>query len=198
VESILDEVRGRFFLWDAHRSAFGVVDVEERVTSSRSVGGSTGTLAFEPEAAWPSRPPASAIWAPRGAGPFDPDQFQRTPGIQLRSLVASRDGNVIYAAGFVPGSDELGRGRSNGIWAFNAETLAVLGHWDPVAEYDALAMTPDGRWVIALGDAASPEVEAFGNHGRTIAFHDARTGQLGLVLRHDVSGLGFMVPEPSP
>jgi hypothetical protein len=196
---LLDEVRGRYYLWEDGRDRLVRLDVVEPATTSRTVDGSSLAQTFTPEAAWPSRPATSTVWAPRGAGPFDPEQFQDTPGVPLRRLVASRDGNIIiYAAGAAPSPTDLQPPQSDGLWAFDAESLAVLGHWDPVGEYDAVALTPDGRYVIALGDASLAEIQAFGNHGRTIAFHDARTGELGLVIRHDVSARAFLVPEPFP
>ena len=119
------------------------------------------------------------------------------PGFDLRGLAGSADGTVIYAVGHGPPSSTFQTFDSTGIWAFDAQTLGLVAHWEPAGTYDALSMTPDGEYLIALGDPTSEELNAFGNSGRTIAFHDARTGDLALVMRHQ-SSFEFPVPEPYP
>ena len=196
VDWIIDQTRGRLFVWQPGANRLVGIDVARLAFGSRSSPELGADATFAPEAPWPSPVGEQTIWAPRGAGRFEPEAFQGTPGVQPRTLVGSRDGRVIYTIGFRADGGFVDESRSSGIWAFDADTLGLIGHWDPAGEYDELAMTPDGAYVIAIGGPL--QTESFGNHGRTIAFHDARTGELGLVLRNDVSGVAFLVPEPSP
>jgi hypothetical protein len=192
---MIDQTRGRLFLYRPSEDRLFRVDIAQLALASGSFDDPAPGETFQPAAPWPSEGGEQTAWWPRGAGGFG-DAFQGARGVQPRTLVGSRDGRVLYAIGFFPDSRSVGAARSSGIWAFDADTLAVVGHWGPAGDYDAVALTPDGAYVIGLGSPL--QAESLGSHGRTIAFHDARTGQLGLVLRGDTSGVAFLVPEPFP
>ena len=69
---------------------------------------------------------------------------------------------------------------------------------DSPRTYSALAMTPDGAYVIGLGDPTTDELSTFSNLGPTVGFHDARDGRVPLILRQAGFVASFLVPEPDP
>jgi hypothetical protein len=73
--------------------------------------------------------------------------------------------------------------QSTGIWAFDADSLAIVGHWAPAADYIALGITADGGTLIGVGHPPGEEVDQFGNHGPLVVFHDARDGSVLSVIR---------------
>ncbi len=185
---ILDQARGRLFLWHPYRHRLVRIDIAQLGAESSDVGHLIPQLTAGDDAAWPESPDGGAAWLPRGSSPAG-------SGLEPQPLVGSADGAVIYAAGLVesaliPGSS------STGIWVFDAETLELLDRWTPRGTYDALAVTPDGRYVVGLGGPTASELATFGSLGRTIAFHDAHEGTPELVVRRDTTGAVFLLPEP--
>jgi hypothetical protein len=74
-------------------------------------------------------------------------------------LVVSADGTRVYALGIE--SDSRARD-STGVFAFDASTLAPLGHWAAQADFDSMAVSDDGRFVYAAGSGGPT---AAGNPG---------------------------------
>src|SRR5436190_655529 len=73
-------------------------------------------------------------------------------------IVVSADGTRVYAIGVTSSSDPSARG-STGVFAFDASTLAPLGHWAATADFTSIAVSADGRFVYA---AAQGGVDAAG------------------------------------
>jgi hypothetical protein len=188
---VVDQTSGQVFGWDPFEHRLTRANGADLGHDSHAFDFRSGADAVPPDARWPDPREGRAAWLPRANRPLP-------PGFELRPLVGSADGSVIHAAGYAPETDVDRLDDSSGIWTFDADTLRVVAHWPAVGTYDSLALTPDGRYVIALGGPTLDELSAFGNHGRTIAFHDARSGEPALVLRHQVSGEVFLVPEPFP
>ena len=96
------------------------------------------------------------------------------------AMVASADGTRIYALGVDPPNGEETVG-STGIYVFDAESLAVAGHWAPTADFASLAISPDGRHVYAAGQAG---VDAAGNvsdHEASITVYETADGSIDLI-----------------
>jgi hypothetical protein len=95
-------------------------------------------------------------------------------------LVASPDGTRLYAIGVTSATDPTTRG-STGIYAYDAATLAPLGHWQPTADFTSIAVSADGRFVYA---AALGGVDAAGVGSRnraSVTVFDAADGSVRLI-----------------
>jgi hypothetical protein len=107
-------------------------------------------------------------------------------------LAGSTDGRLLYGAGFTfptrPGT--FSALDSTGIWAFDADSLALVAHWPAVAAYDALGLIGDGRYLVAVGNPGGDELDLFGNHGRELAVIDTRDGSIVAIQRRLVLRLG--------
>jgi hypothetical protein len=183
---ILSATSGQLFLWAPHDHALWRVDVP-----SLDVRARTFQLHDPADSPWPITGTERVAWEPRG---WRPRLLQRV----LRPIVGSPDGTVVYTAGYRPARTGPASSESSGIWAVDAGSLAIVGHWDPVSTYNALAMTPGGDYVIALGAMHPNDVEAFGNLGPTMALHDARGGSFAVILRYVGAVETLLVPEPYP
>ena len=74
-------------------------------------------------------------------------------------VVVSPDGRTVYALGIRSRTGEDNDG-SVGILVFDATSLAQTNHWGPTADFVSLAMSKDGRFVYAVGQAGA---DAAGN-----------------------------------
>src|SRR2546427_802098 len=97
-----------------------------------------------------------------------------------RLIVVSVDGTRLYTLGI--GSPAGGSQDSAGVFAFDASTLAPLGHWAPQADLTSLAVSDDGRHVYAAADggpssAGDPAPEL----GASITAYNASDGSVALI-----------------
>jgi hypothetical protein len=159
----------RLFVWDpfmARLTRFDLLSAAVDTATGTAVVPSTGAL--DGLAAWGRQlgrwlaPPALAKVY------LDP------------ALVVSPDGTRVYAIGIEArsGADEDG---SNGVFAFDASTLKPVGHWTPTADFVSLAISPDGRFVYAAGDAGR---DAAGREARvpaSITVYDTSDGSVRLI-----------------
>jgi hypothetical protein len=123
------------------------------------------------------------------------------PPVAAKSLLrggvlVSPDGTRVYAVGVHDGQNGHEVASSDGVYAFDASTLASVGHWDPTADFVSLAISRDGAYVYAAG---LPGVDAAGNEqatqGASITVFSARDGSVQLIAGE----LGFgMLTFPSP
>ncbi len=94
-------------------------------------------------------------------------------------LVVSPDGLRLYALGIRSSGGESDR--STGVWVFDADTLALLDHWEPRALLMSLAVSTDGRFVYAAG-ASGLDVEGRQNPWpASVTVYDAISGEIQVV-----------------
>ena len=65
-------------------------------------------------------------------------------------IVVSADGTRVYTLGIASAAG--GSAETTGVYAFDASTLAPLGHWAAQADYTSIAVSHDGRHVYAAAD----------------------------------------------
>lgn len=107
-----------------------------------------------------------------------PNPTGRTTSNDL--VVVSADGTRVYALGVESENPETAD--STGVYAFDASTLAALGHWAPMAALESIAVSNDGRHVYA---AATGGVSATGNpgpeFGASITAYDTSDGSIAVI-----------------
>jgi hypothetical protein len=95
-------------------------------------------------------------------------------------VVVSADGTRVYALGVE--SEDPETADSTGVYAFDASTLAALGHWAPMAALESIAVSDDGRHVYA---AATGGVSATGEpgpeFGASITAYDTSDGSIAVI-----------------
>jgi hypothetical protein len=155
------------FIWDPVAEVLSRVDL------------GTGSLTSSQSAASSEGGPADAIGAiGRRIGnwiaPAALAKLLLDPGI-----VVSPDGGRVYAIG-VGSPGPAGRG-STGIYAFDATSLAQVGHWDPTADFISIAVSADGEFVYAsaLGGVDADGVAS--RNGASVTVFDATDGSVRLI-----------------
>ena len=76
------------------------------------------------------------------------------PNPQGDLIVVSADGTRVYTLG-IASSDPGSPGDSAGVYAFDASTLAPLGHWAAQAAFSSIAVSEDGRHVFAAAPSGT-------------------------------------------
>lgn len=95
------------------------------------------------------------------------------------ALVASPAGTRIYAIGIdPPGGESIG---SRGIFVFDADSFTEIGHWSPTADFVSVAISPDGGFVYAAGDAGRTAAGAASPDAASITVFDTTDGSVRLV-----------------
>jgi hypothetical protein len=96
-------------------------------------------------------------------------------------IVLSADGTRVYTLG-IASSDPASSGDSAGVYAFDATTLAPLGHWAPQANLTSIAVSDDGRHVYAAADGGpSAAGDPAPEFGASITAYDTSDGSVALV-----------------
>jgi hypothetical protein len=110
-------------------------------------------------------------------------QLPNTRGLTASNnlVVVSADGRRVYTLGIAsPGA--AGSGDSTGVYAFDAATLAPLGHWPAQADLTSISISDDGRYVYAAADGG---VSAAGDpapeFGASITAYDTSDGSVALI-----------------
>lgn len=116
--------------------------------------------------------------------------------VQLQpALAISPDGTTLYALGVEGAIESSG---STGIYAFDisGDSLSLKGHWDPTADFNSLAVSPDGAFVYAAGLAgvdaqghAAPYLQA------SVTVFDAADGSIRLIAGQLGAGNQLMFVE---
>jgi hypothetical protein len=98
------------------------------------------------------------------------------------SVIVSADGTRVYAIGVEEGLGGREVSGSTGVFAFDAETLEVVGIWQPTADFVSLAVSGDGQFVYAAG---LPGLDAAGRvrlgQQASITVFDTRDGSPRLI-----------------
>ena len=113
--------------------------------------------------------------------------------------MGSPDGSILYAVGLERSlaASESATILPTGIWAFDAASMAVVGHWPPLATYTSIGETADGSFLIAIGTALPDEAAEFGSEGTELAYLGRSDGSPVLLVRHVDTSLGWP-PELEP
>jgi hypothetical protein len=110
-------------------------------------------------------------------------------------IVLSPDGRRLYALGITGATNRPGT--PSGIWVFATDPLELIGHWEPRAFLESLAVSADGRFVYAVG---APGYDASGRTNpwpSSVIVHDAVTGE-AQVIYGAVSRGGWLTILPLP
>lgn len=102
-------------------------------------------------------------------------------------IVLSPDGSRLYALGIQRAAVQIEG--SNGVFVFDATSLAPLGSWAPTADYVSIAVSADGRFVYAAGVPGTDRNGAPSAFGASVTAYDASDGSVRLVagqLDHDM------------
>jgi hypothetical protein len=95
-------------------------------------------------------------------------------------IVVSADGTRVYALGVL--SSEPGSGDSAGVYAFEASTLAPLGHWAAQANPTSIAVSADGRHVYAAADGGPSALGRPGpEFGASITAYNTSDGSVSVI-----------------
>ena len=96
-------------------------------------------------------------------------------------IVVSADGTRVYTLG-ISSPDPASSGDSAGVYAFDAATLAPLGHWAPQANLTSIAVSDDGRHVYAAADGGpSAAGDPAPEFGASITAYDTSDGSVALI-----------------
>ena len=106
------------------------------------------------------------------------------------ALVASPDGSRIYGLGIEAPISESG-GASRGVYVFDASSLDPLGHWAPTADLVSLAISPDGQFVYAAGQAGVDATGASAPYQASITVYATADGSVRLIAGALGDGLIF-------
>jgi hypothetical protein len=94
------------------------------------------------------------------------------------ALALSRDGDVLYLlATTAPSMTEGGSG-SLGVIVVGADDLSVRARWTPTADLRSIAMSADGRFVLAAGAPGVDATGAAAPREASITAWDAATGEV--------------------
>ncbi len=174
---LIDATAGALYLWDPTRHTLVRVDLATgdgrvvvhgsprgRPVPGSAAGGGTAGLDL-------ALGDGLVTWVPLSS-PLE--TWIQTP------LVGSRDGRYLYAAGLDMREEGLRTAiaRSTGIWVFEAATLELVRIIPPAATHDALSLTADGRYLLALGVAGLDEDGRPSDWATSVSIFDARTGAL--------------------
>jgi hypothetical protein len=189
-EPLFDGANQLAYFWDASTHILRRLDLAR------------GTEAEIDVAPWRAITPASATPTP-GIEPLAnlPPAWTRVssdfPTYSERFLISEPGGTRLFAIGTTDGSalsSREMRSGSTGVWVFDTRTFANVDHWPAAAAYNSIALSPDGRWLTAVGQAG---IDVTGNPAgweSSISVYDTSDGRLAL----QVGSLGLGQPLTLP
>ena len=96
-------------------------------------------------------------------------------------IVVSADGTRVYTLG-IASSDPDDQGDSAGVYAFDASTLAPLGHWAAQADFSSIAVSEDGRHAFAAAPGGTTAAGDPGpEFGASITAYNTSDGSVALI-----------------
>ncbi len=107
-------------------------------------------------------------------------------------IAISPDGSRVYVIGvnsFGAGTD--GATGSQGLFVFEASSLAQVDHWAPTADFVSIAVSADGRFVYAAGSPGATADGQANQQPASITVFDAGDGAVHLIAGQ--LGNGFLV-----
>ena len=155
---------------DDQYASTAVIDLANRAVFIWDPGGHTiARISLDDGVVLRTTVPESTL--PHGIRQGGPGGFGANP-----ALVESPDGQRLYALGTAPSSGRAGR--STGVWVFDANSLGLLDHWEPLALLQSLAASADGAFVYAAG-AQGLDVDGRDSAWpASITVYDAMTGEV--------------------
>jgi hypothetical protein len=177
-EPIFDGANGLAYFWDAGTHILRRLDLARGTETEIDV------------APWRGATPAIATPIPgveplANLPPAWSGVYSDFPTYGEHLLVAEPDGTRLFAIGITDGT-AFGRGDlpsgSTGVWVFDTRTFANVDHWPAAAAYSSIALSADGRWLTAVGQAG---IDVAGNPAgweSSISVHDTSDGRLALQL----------------
>jgi len=194
----VDGATGTAYVWEAFSHRLFRVSVATGAVAKAVLGNGLGQNrpTIEPSPTAPAvRPgvPPPTLWQPTDSA----------RNVRSNLLAGSTDGRWLYAGGLTRefGSPESGSVDSTGIWVFDTETLKPVAHWLPIAAYQSLGLSPDGSYLVGIGNPSTYEINQYGDHGPQLVLHDPADGsvleiQRSLVLR--LGGMPYLLPAGPP
>jgi hypothetical protein len=176
---LLDGTNAVAYGWSSMSHHLYRLDLASDTLTDRLVAGAEPTLV--PEAS-PGDPGATSIeWQPLG----------RASEYPATRLVGSSDGRLLYAVGSADSPSAVsGSGGPSSIWVIDSRSLALVGSWPALASYQSIALSANGRYVLALGNPGPAESRVFGNHGPELVIHDPSDGSAVAIMRSLVLRFG--------
>lgn len=166
--TVVDHARHLLYAWDPFSGRLVRVDlITGRITGSEALP--SPTAAIDPVAAVAR---ALAGWL----APVAEAKMYLSP-----SLAISADGSRLYALGTTVTDPTSPEGGSGGVWVFDTSSLAIVGHWAPLADYISVTLA-DGGLVLAAG---MPGVDTSGvqndQQDASVVAYDAATGSVRII-----------------
>jgi len=174
-EPILDQANRAVYLWQPTGHALHRLDIDQ---------GRADRIDVDPDAT------VGGPGTGSGAPPSGKQPQWSTMQSDLRlwnipQVIPEQGGSRLFAIG----STQNGRGdggadfaSTTGIWVFDAREFTVVDRWAPVAAYNSLGISDDGRWLMAAG---IPGVDADGKPATwqaSLTILDAADGRPALQL----------------
>jgi hypothetical protein len=164
-EPLVDAANGRMYLWDPVKLAIVRIDIET---------GATATTTFDSHA-------TSAAGVTSWAGGRDPEWRDADSAMQqsmFEQIAGDPDGTRLFTVGIEPQQmSDVYSQKSLGVFVIDPATLALLQHWQPVAN-DTLVV-PLGGGRVAVG--ATPGLNAQGDQvpwGGSLTVRSAADGRI--------------------
>jgi hypothetical protein len=101
-------------------------------------------------------------------------------------LAITPDGSRVYAIGVSSiNPNEVG---STGVYAFDANSLASVGHWQPTADFTSIAVSADGRFVYAAGFGGLGAPGGVSGNRASVTVFDTADGSIRLIAGQLTTG----------
>lgn len=165
--TVVDQARHLLYAWDPFGARLVRVDL--------TTGHITGSMALPTPTA--ATDPVTAV-ARALAGWLAP--ATQAKNYLSPSLAISGDGSRLYALGTAAVDPTSPAGGSTGVWVFDASSLAVVGHWAPLADYISVTLA-DGGLVLVAG---MPGVDASGvqnDQDASVVAYDPASGAVRII-----------------
>ena len=172
-DPVLDRANRRVFIWQPGNHILRRLDLDSGKVDELKVD------------------PAATGGGPAGSGGVVPDTGSHPEWATFSSdfriyygpqLVAEPGGTRLFALGVLSSESNNYEPSSSGVWVFDANTLALVDRWTPVAAYGSIGLSKDGRWLFAAG---APSVDDEGKQTAweaSITVHDVSDGRPALQL----------------
>jgi hypothetical protein len=183
--TVVDQARHLLYAWDPFGARLERIDL--------ATGRITGSTALPTPTAL--NDPLTAV-AQALAGWLAPTTLAKD--YLSPSLAISADGSRLYALGTAAIDPTSPAGGSTGVWIFDTSSLAIVGHWAPLADYISLTIA-DGGLILAAG---MPGVDASGvqndRQGASVVAYDPATGAVRIVAGQVQGSSAGWVLFPAP